>query len=241
MKGLPLGFIMQKWDRVSAKAKLIIFAAIAVLFAFLFPVICSMVGGNVGATIGTAVGSFHAVTEDMPKAYNEGKAYGLSAEDTGISINKIQDVGKLDVLAANAKMTDVLKVGDKYAALYDMGADVIFSVDLSKAEFLYGDKMVEIVLPKPEVEFNLDSTRTRLVDEWQRLFLNGSAKDGVDAYINSMKKIKTNAKEQLSDYDYLEKQALVSAKQQVMELAKMLVEPGVSIEVRFMETEGTGL
>ena len=236
MKVSP-GLLLNRWDRISSKAKLIIIAAVAVLFAFLFPLICSITGRGFGTAVGTAVGTFHAVTEDMPEAYKEGKTDGLSATDTQVAENQIKEVGKLDVLAANAKITDVLKDGDKYAALYEMGADVVFSVDISRAEFRYGENIVEIILPRPEAEINLDSTKTRLVDDWKRLLLDGSTKDGIDAYINSLKQIRAKIKEKIDNYAYLEKRAAASAEQQIKELAQFLVEPGVSIDVRFRDTE----
>ena len=240
MKEVLVGEAVKGWKKISTKTKLIIIASIAVLFTVLFPIICSVIGGGFGTAVGTAVGSFHAVTEDIPKAYAEGKAEGLSAEDTEVGINKVKEVGKLDVLAANAKMTDVHKVGNKYAALLEMGADVIFSVDVSQASFLSGDNVIVILLPPPEVEINFDSTKTRVVDDWQNwvpLFGNGSTKDGLDAYFNSLNQIKANAKEQIENYDYLEKQASDSAKKQVKELAQMLVEKGTTVEVKIQETE----
>ena len=240
MKEVLVGEAVKGWKKISTKTKLIIIASIAVLFTVLFPIICSVIGGSFGTSVGTAVGTFHAVTEDMPKAYAEGKTDGLSAEDTEVGINKVKEVGKLDVLAANAKLTDVHKVGDKYAALYEMGADVIFSVDVSQASFLYGDNLIVVLLPPPEAEINFDSTKTKVVADWQSwlpLFGNGSTKDGLDAYFNSLKKIKINAKEQIENYDYLEKQASDSAKKQVKELAQMLVEKGTNVEVKIQGTE----
>ena len=240
MEGLPFEAILKFWKRIPAKTKLIIAGAVAVLFAFLFPVICSITGNGFGNTVGVAVGTFHAVTEDMPKAYSEGKTDGLSAADTLAGVNKLREVGKLDVLAANAKITDVMKTGDKYAALYEMGADIIFSADISKAEFRYGENVVEIIIPAPEAVINFDSTKTRLLDEWQRWFGNGSSKDGIETYINSMKEIRKNAKEQIENYEYLEKRAGDSARKQVAEIAKMLVEDGTRVDVRIMETEDNG-
>ena len=240
MKGISSGAVIKAWNKISSRTKLIIIGSIAVLFTFLFPIICSVIGGSFGTAVGTAVGTFHAVTEDMPKAYAEGKAEGLSAEDTEVGINKIKEVGKLDVLVANAKLIDVHKDGEKYAALYDMAADVIFSVDVTQANFLYGDNLIVIVLPSPEVEINFDSTKTKVVDDWQNwvpLFGNGSTKDGLETYINSLKKIKIKAKEQIENYDYLEKQACDSAKKQVKELAQMLVEKGTNVEVKIQGTE----
>lgn len=238
MKANPLGTVSKFWKSISDKTKLIILGSIAVLFACLFPIICSVSGHAVGNTVGTATGTLQAATVVVP-AYQDGKAEGLSAKDTEVVINRIKEVGKLDVLAANAKMTNVIEDGDKYAALLEMGADVVFSVDISRANLLFGENVVEIVLPKPEVEFSFDSTQTRLVEEWGRLFLNGSTKDGIDLYISSLKEIKQDAKDYISEYQYLESRAQESAKKQIAELAQMFMENNTVVNVRFDETEGS--
>ena len=237
MKANPLGTVSKFWKSISDKTKLIILGSIAVLFACLFQIICSVSGHAVGNTVGTATGTLQAATVVVP-AYQEGKEEGLSAKDMEVSINRIKEVGKLDVLAVNAKMTDVMKDGDKYAALLEIGVDVIFSVDISRANLLFGENVVVIVLPEPEVELSFDSTRTRLMDEWERVILNGSTKDGIDLYINSLKEIKQNAKEHISDYKYLESRAEESAKKQIAEMAQMFAGNNTVVNVRFDETEG---
>ena len=219
---------------VSLRTKLIILILIVVPFSVAFPFLCSFTGNTFGKTVGAAVGSFQAVTEDMPAAYHQGKADGLSAADTQADLqSRMREVGRLDVLAASAQLTDPHKIGAKYSALYQIGADVVFSVDISRAEIKAGEKSIDIYLPEPEAEINVDSTRTKLEDVWQRGLFNGTAKDGIDAYMNSMETIQKSAKEAIADYNILEQKAISSAEKQVKMLAGLIAEKGTAINVYF--------
>ena len=227
------------FTRLPARTKLMILAGIAVIFTFAFPIISSIAGNRFGTAVGVAVGSFHAVTEDIPAAYSDGKRDGLSAEDTrGVIGNQIHEVGRLDVLAANARLIDKHEVGKKYRALYELGADVIFSVDVTKAKVLTGENTVEIILPKPEAVMNIDSTRTRLLTYSQRPIFDGSSKDGIDAILNTMKQTQGNAPDVLEGYAELAGQAEESARQQITMLVKMIVGDDVRVTVRFEEKAG---
>ena len=141
-------------------------------------------------------------------------------------------------MAANAKIHNVNKVGDKYAALYELGADVIFSVDISKASVLTGDNSIEIRLPKPDVEINIDSTRTRLVAFRQKGWFSGTTEDGLTEYLNSINQLQENAQETLANYEWLEQRAEESASDQIVMLTGFVTEKGKKIEVRFEETAG---
>ena len=240
VKGGPLSPVLSFFSSLSPRTKLIILAAAAVLFSFAFPIISNIVGRNAGNTVGAAIGSFQAVTVDMPEAYNQGKEDGLSAADTRTEMQgRLQEVGKLDVLAANAQITDVNKVGDKYSALYQMGADVVFSVDLSKASVYAGDdNKLEIRLPKPQAQINIDSTRTKLVAYRQRGLFNGTTEDGLKEYLNSIQQLQENAEQTLDNYEWLQNRAAEIAEEQVRMLAGFVVEKGSSIEIRFEEKAG---
>ncbi len=231
--------VFSLFSRLPFRTKLIILAVAAVAFSFAFPIISSIAGKNAGTTVGAAIGSFQAVTEDMPAAYNQGKEDGLSAVDTRTEIKgRLQEIGKLDVLAANAKIHDFNQVGNKYAALYELGADVIFSVDLTQADILAGDGNIEIRLPKPVVEINIDSTRTRLVAVRQRGLFNGTTEDGITEYINSISQLQDNAKESLDNYEQLQEKAETAARAQVIKFSSLVAEKDTKIEVRFEETAG---
>ena len=224
---------------IPTRIKLIILIVLAVAFTIAFPIICSSTGKGFGTAVGTAVGTFHAVTEDMPAAYQQGVNDGLSATDIRTEMQeKLQEVGKLDVLAATAQLTDFHEVGNKFAALYRLGADVIFSVDITKAKVLVGETDLEIILPEPEVEINIDSTKTRLEDYWQHWLINGSTEQGINAYINSMKMIQGDAKKTLAEYEALEKQAEESARTQVLLLARFIAAPDINLSVDFEDMGG---
>lgn len=231
--------VLSVFSRLSFRTKITILAVAAVVFTFAFPIISNILGKNFGNVVGSAVGSFQAVTVDMPEAYNQGKEDGLSAADTRTEIqNRLQEIGKLDVLAANATIHNLNKVGDKYSALYEFGADVIFSVDLSKATVLTGDSSIEIKLPKPVMEMNIDSTRTKLLAAWQRGWFAGTTEDGLTAYLNSFDQIQNNAPETLENYEWLMERAENSAREQIIMLTGFVAEKGKQIEVRFEETAG---
>lgn len=225
-------------SKMSTRSKLIVIAAIAITFTFAFPIISMVSGRNFGSIVGTAVGSLHAVTEDMPAAYSQGVEDGLSATDIRASNeNMLREVGKLDVLAANALLTDTHKYGDTYAALYSFGADVIFSVDVSKAQVFASEDHVIVRVPSPVAVINIDSTKTRLEAEWSRVFFDGSTERGIDAYLNSMKEIQSDARTALKEYDDLERKATLSAEKQI----KMLYESisgKPNVEVIFEGTAG---
>ncbi len=222
------------FSALSFRTKIIILAVTTVAFSFAFPIISNIAGKSAGTTVGAAVGSFQAVTVDMPEAYSQGKEDGLSAIDTRTELQgRLKEIGKLDVLAANAKIHNVNKVGDKYAALYEFGADVVFSVDLAQARVLSGDGSIEVYLPEPAVEINIDSTRTRLVAVRQRGWFNGTTEDGLTEYLNSINQLQDNAQETLENYEWLQARAKQSASEQVMMLAGFVAEKGSNIEVRF--------
>ena len=225
-------------SKMSSRSKLILFGAIALVFTFAFP-IASMVSGNsFGTAVGTAVGSYYAATVDMPAAYSQGVEDGLSAKDVRTSIeNAIRDVGKLDVLAANATLTDLHKDGESYAAIYSFGADVIFSVDISQAVVYSGDNQYIIKVPAPVAVINIDSTKTRLEAEYKRFLLDGSTENGIDAYLNSLKAIQGDAATSLQDYAYLEGQAKASAEKQIRMLYESIT-GNANVEVQFAETAG---
>lgn len=239
MKGNVLSAIASAMPKLSNRTKIIILAVAAVAFSFAFPIICNSVGKNYGNMVGAAVGSFQAVTVDMPEAYNQGKEDGLSAADTRTELQgRLQEIGKLDVLAANAKITDVHRVGDKYSALYEFGADVVFSVDLSQTSVYAGDEIIQINLPKPNAEINLDSTRTRLLAEYQHGWFNGTTEEGITAYLNSVKNIQGNAQDVLDNYDWLQQRAEQAATDQAAMLAGIVAEKGTKVVIRFEETAG---
>ena len=177
----------------------------------------SGIGSGAGKMTGLAVGSYKGVTDGLEKGALAGKEAGLNSEDITIEITQtVREVGKLEVLVANVEIPDYHEVGKKYAALYLFRGSAVFSVDLGKASISKTPEgEVIILLPEPEAVVNINDSETELLAEYQRKFFNGSADDGFQAYLNSLKLIDTIALEKVSNHDVLMDMAKDSAKKQV--------------------------
>ena len=224
----------------SVKNVLYLLAAIAI-FA-LCVVLCvdsKKIGASVGAVsgkaVGMAVGSFDGVTEGISAGYHEGKEEGLSAADTEAEVKtKVQELGNLRVLAANVEIPNYHEVGTKSAALDVFCGSAVFSVDLTKAEITRNAKgEVVITLPEPTADVNIDISRTKRLAEYQRLIFNGSAGDGIDAYLNTLKTINDFAWEKVSNYDTLMTMAKDSAVKQVKRVAEGVCVDCSGVDVKF--------
>ena len=96
----------------------------------------------------------------------------------------------------------------------------MFSVDLTQASVSKTPEgEVIILLPAPTAVVNINDSETELLAEYQRKFFNGSADDGFQAYLNTLKMIDSIALEKVSNYDVLMDMARSSAKKQVEMLA----------------------
>ncbi len=176
-----------------------------------------------GQAVGTAVGSFKGVTEDYPKGLEDGKAEGLSAKDTKVEMkNSLAEMSNLEVMVASVKLNDYHQVGDEYAALYLMKADVVFTVDFTDVNVDMGsdEQTLYITLKEPEVTVYIDEEATEKALSWQKHFFSGSAEDGFDAYINSMREVETKTKTSVLNDESLMQSARNSAEMQITQLAK---------------------
>ena len=91
----------------------------------------NMVGEGTGTLVGRAVGSLEGLTVGQIEGHQAGKEAGLSAKDTTAELSgKIQEVEKLQVLVASGTYSDILTVGDDYAALLSQQYNAVFTVDL---------------------------------------------------------------------------------------------------------------
>ena len=191
------------------------------LFCYRSAEIGNAIGADAGKAAGRAIGSYKGVTEGIDSGFKAGKEEGLSAEDTTVEIShRIREVGNLEVLVANVEMPDYHEVGKKYAALYLFRGSAVFSVDLSKASISRSeDNEVIILLPEPKAVVSINDSETELLAEYQQKFFNGSADDGFQAYLNSLRMIDTIAIEKVSNYEMLMKLARDSAKKQTEMLA----------------------
>lgn len=199
----------------------ILLASAAGLFYYRSAEIGTGIGSGAGKLTGMAVGSYKGVTEGLEDGFSEGKAAGLSAEDITADITQaVREVGNLQVLAANVEIPDYHEVGKKYAALYLFRGSAVFSVDLTRASVSRtAEGEVIILLPEPDVSVNINDSETELLAEYQRKFFNGSADDGFQAYLNTLRSIDSIAPEKVSNYEVLMDMARNSAKKQTEMLA----------------------
>ncbi len=199
------------------------------LFYFKSAEIGAGIGTGAGRVTGMAVGSYKGVTEGIENGISDGKAAGLSAEDVTMEIsNTVREVGNLEVLVANVEIPDYHEVGKKYAALYLFRGSAVFSVDMSRASISKtADGEVIILLPDPSAVVRINDSETELLAEYQRKFFNGSADDGFQAYLNSLRLIDSIALEKVSNYDVLMDLARASARKQTEMLAS-----GVCVDCR---------
>ncbi len=175
------------------------------------------IGSGAGKVTGMAVGSYKGVTEGIETGFSEGKAAGLTSEDLTMEITEtVRNIGNLEVLAANVEIPDYHEVGKKYAALYLFRGSALFTVDLTRASISRtAEGELVVLLPEPEAVVRIDDSETELLAEYQRKFFNGSADDGFQAYLNSLRLIDTIALDKVSNYDVLMDLARSSAKKQV--------------------------
>ena len=175
------------------------------------------IGTTFGELTGGAVGSYRGFSDGKA----DGKEAGLNADDTSIAIYSLQEIGKLEVLVADVKMTDLFEVGDKYKALFTMDGNVVFTVDLAKAQYDYDPEKnsLSILLPKPECELFADESTTTMLADWQKPLSNGRASEGANAYHDAAKNMQAEYKTSIANYSTLFDMAKSVASTQVEALA----------------------
>ncbi len=169
---------------------------------------------------GNAAGFFAGSVEGVPyyrEKYGEGKEKGLSAgetEVTGLTGAQLGD-GKLQVLAATVSLAVDNQVGKNFAALALLRGNIVFSVDLGKAEI----RDDTVTLPDVETRFVIDHRQTEIIDEYQNSFFNGSTEDGYDEFINSVKEIESGVERYVENYGALREEARKAAVEMVKTVA----------------------
>jgi hypothetical protein len=223
-------------------SKVIVIVVFVLLFIFvLLPiyknanVLGETAGTTAGKMVGTAVGSFKGITESLPRGLEAGKEEGLSAKDTKVEVqSSLEEINRLEVLVTSFKVKDYLKVGDKYAALYFLKADAVFTVDFSQTSITVSDdgNTLFIMLPLPEVTVYLDESSNEKAVEYSKKFFDGSSEDGFDAYINSMKVTSEEIQDQIqNDSDDLMRMAKESAENQIESIAAGVCVNGQEIKI----------
>ena len=223
---------MNKIAKTVLKSSPLIVLFVAVLCIMIYTIYlrinATSIGGGIGAGTGTvvgkAIGSLEGMTLGRAKGTEAGKQAGLSAEDTKARIaSDIHEMENLEVLVASVKMSDFHAIGGDnkaYAALYLANGNVVFTVDMSQAQIEEGDDGLHILLPGPKGTLYIDDSSVEKVAEYQRKLFNGSAEDGFDAYLNTMRKMQQASEETLSNYDFLLNSARQSAERQVKLIVK---------------------
>lgn len=194
----------------------------------------NMVGEGTGTLVGRAVGSLEGLTVGQIEGHQAGKEAGLSAKDTTAELSgKIQEVEKLQVLVASGTYSDILTVGDDYAALLSQQYNAVFTVDLGTAEIELREDGLHILLDQPSVEFIPVGDIVK-ENEYQKNGFTGSTEDGYDALNNSANQMKQKATEKLAGDASMMAAARASAKTQLIGLvnAVSLSKPEVIIEWR---------
>ena len=194
----------------------------------------NMVGEGTGMLVGRAVGSLEGLTVGQSEGYAAGKEEGKSAKDTTADLSgKIQEVEKLQVLVASGTYSDILTVGEDYAALLSQEYNAVFTVDLSAAEIELREDGLHILLNQPSVEFIPVGDIVKK-NEYQENGFIGSTEDGYDALNNSANQMKVKATEKLAGDASMMAAARASAERQLIDLVKAvsLSKPEVFIEWR---------
>ena len=198
---------LKEYNKLDKESKGYVHIIIYIISFILLFTIVWFSGDLFGKKVGIAYGSYEGLTEGLNQGYQDGKETGKSAEDMEIRIiNEFEKIRKLEVLITSVKFTDMNQYGDdvKYAALYLLKGNAVFTVDLSRVEIQFVDESIVIKVPKPEVELHIENSQIQKVADYQKMFFNGSAEDGFDDYLNSMDKIQKNAEEKISNYGTLE-------------------------------------
>lgn len=205
----------------------------------------SELGRRDGERAGLATGSWRGVTEGIKSGIEAGKETGLSAEDTeAVILEMMQEIERLEVLCAEVKLKNLHEIGTAYKVLYIAKGNAIFTIDLSQATAAVDmeRKIAEITIPRPELDLYLNQAGTEKLAEAQNFSLTTSARDGIEAYLNSLVQIEKNVRDTMENYDSLMESAEEAAQQQINMLASTVCGPEwkVSVEFRRKNRGATG-
>ena len=172
-----------------------------------------------------AVGSVEGGTRGLQQGYQEGKEAGLSAEDTTAEIanrieKRINENGKLEVMAAKVDLSTFNKQGDKYNALFLLRGKLVFTVDFNEINVSCRNDEIVITVPPVSPDLEIDYRDTTILADAEKKFFKGKAEDGFDSFKNSIAEIEARSVEEVDNYDYLRELAESHAIQQIKEIAE---------------------
>ena len=203
------------------------------------------IGTETGTLAGAAVGSLRGIAEGSA-AYQAGTETGLTAKDTETELRgSLSRVGKLDVLVADVSVRNLLQAGEdvsNYSELIILSGQAVFSVDLTAAEIIPNGSTLQVILPKPEMDFRLDMGKTQTLAVYEKQGVSFSKAQGYEAYINSLNQLSDRSNETLRDhivnYDMLIEQAQNYAAAQVRRFAEAVSINERQISISFLEGGG---
>lgn len=196
------------------------------------------VGKEAGDFVGKALGSYEGIKTGLNDGYTDGKNDGISAKDTEVQLaNVINQKDILEVLCAKVQIDDFMKYGkEKYAAVYMLRGNAVFSVDLSETSYSVDENnRIVIMLPTPTADVRIDPSETKKVRDWQKSIFNGETEDGFDMYLNSIDEIGKKSPEKIENYDYLYQEAKNSAIKEIERIAENIC--GYKPSIGFKEGE----
>lgn len=208
-----------------------------VMLVFLFVLtlfFCINLAPSIGAVAGKANGSRKGTVTGIENGINDGKMEGLSAKDTKVKFeDKISQTGKLEVMLADIRLTDLYQQGNKYAALYIMPVEGVFSIDLMHAEIEYdeGNSIISILMEEPEFVPYFDDSKVEKIAEYEAPLFDGKTEDGYQGYLNTREQLSIKVQEELSNG--LMEQAKVSGIKQVEQLARSVCGSNVTVNVSY--------
>lgn len=190
--------------------------------------------------VSSAAGTVQGAAQGLSAGGEAGKEEGLSAKDTAVRVaNQMETTGRLQVLLADMKLSDIYEQGDSYGALYSLKGEGVFTVDLSQATAIYDEENDRLVIeiPRPEFEPYIDNSTLEICAEYKkRTLFNGDARDGYRGYLNSRTQLDEKIRTEFSEDPELTEQAEASARRQVEQLARSVCQSAY-VEVRFKEEE----
>lgn len=193
---------------------------------------------NWAPSIGTVAGIANGSRKGIEKGITDGKREGLSAKDTKVKFeDKISQTGKLEVMLADIRLTDLYQQGNQYAALYIMPVEGVFSIDLMHAEIEYdeGNGIISILMEEPEFVPYFDDSKVERIEEYKAPLFDGKTKDGYQGYLNTREQLSIKVQEELSNG--LMEQAKVSGIKQVEQLARSVCGSNVAVNVSYRKCE----
>lgn len=201
-------------------------------------------GRDYGKKVGIATGSFNGITKGLSEGYQAGVSDAISAEDTAARLgNEIKEIGLLEVLQMDVTLPDIFQIGEgekAYRALLIFEGTARYTVDLTKCNITYEGNTINIFAPRPVLHISLDPRGTQKQAETAAVTLAQKINDGdtlntYQAFLNTYEVTEKKVRENLTNYEFLNKSAIESAKTAIENLARSAVLNGKQVEVSFFD------